>query len=101
MHPSALVSRPHSITDVDVDHAPWNLPLQQAVEDDADGESVEGMLLRMLEEEENNNGFQSFSQELPRNKGRHFKGGQNEGDPPCSWRAEAQRFLERLCDVGC
>ncbi|MBO8589905.1 hypothetical protein INN88_15025, partial [Staphylococcus aureus] len=68
MHPSALVSRPHSITDVDVDHAPWNLPLQQAVEDDADGESVEGMLLRMLEEEENNNGFQSFSQVLSGNE---------------------------------
>ncbi|RWR74256.1 hypothetical protein CKAN_00258000 [Cinnamomum micranthum f. kanehirae] len=57
MYPSALLSRPPSITDV--------------VADDADGEFVEATLLRMLEVEENINGFQSFSniyQVLSRNE---------------------------------
>lgn len=34
---------------------------QQAVANDADGEFVEAMLLSMLEDEENNSGFQSLS----------------------------------------
>eukprot|EP00268_Persea_americana_P054134 TRINITY_DN6174_c0_g1_i4.p1 TRINITY_DN6174_c0_g1~~TRINITY_DN6174_c0_g1_i4.p1 ORF type:complete len:248 (+),score=74.78 TRINITY_DN6174_c0_g1_i4:192-935(+) len=103
MHPSALVSRPHSITDVDVDHAPWNLPRQQAVADVADGEFVQGMLQRMLQEEENN-GFQSSSQVLSGNEhgppvisGSHL---QNLG-PNYVWGPESpDDFLEEKDLVG-